>query len=394
MNALNSQLKDMNKLDKLFRQSFMKEPEHFYMAPSRINLIGEHLDYNGGKVLPASISRYLKAAVSKRDDRKLVFISSNIEGLKTFDMDDIKNDKANGWCNYPLGIFKMLMDAGHKLPYGLNIAYDSDIPMGSGLSSSAAMLDLTALIASNSYGLDLSNKEIALLAFKAETTFSGLKCGIMDQFAIALGKKDKALLLDCTSQEYEYIDSKIDDNYSLVVIVSNVAHDLVSSPYNTRVEECHKGLELLKNEYNINSLCELSVDNMINYEVIIDDDVIFRRVRHVISESDRVNKFINALKNNKVKELGRLLNASHDSLRYDYEVTGEYLDYIHDESLKLGAIGERMIGGGFAGSSIAIIKKDEFNNFSKELTKRYKDKFGIEPDIFLADIVDGIKVVK
>lgn len=382
----------MNKrLIELYKQTFHEAPSKYFMSPCRINLIGEHTDYNEGLALPAAISKYIHAVVGKRNDRKIYLKSLNKDGTIICDLDNISNKEENLWGNYPLGIFATLQKRGYKLPFGLNIIYSSNVPIASGLSSSASMLNLTAFIASTMYNITLKNEEIALLAHQSETEFNGLQCGIMDEFAIALGKKDKCILLDCATNNFSYEDVSF-KNLSLVVIVSNLRRSLIASPYNQRVRECQEGLRLLKPHFNISSLSELKVEDLPKCEELIKDEVVFKRVRHVVKENQRVRDFVKASKEGNVEQMCKLLNESHISLREDYEVTGEYLDYIHDISLKYGALAERMTGAGFGGSSIALIKKEDFDSFKENVTKDYFKKFKIKPSIFLADICDGLIV--
>lgn len=381
-----------DKLIQLYKQRFNKSPDKFFTSPCRINIIGEHTDYNGGLALPAAISRYICAVVGKRDDRKIFLKSLDKTKEILIDVDQIKNKKENYWCNYPLGIFKTLQNRGVDIPFGLNIIFDSNAPIASGLSSSAALLDLTGFIASTMYGLDLSNKDIALLAHQSETEFNGLQCGVMDEMAIALGKKDKCILLDCKTNDYQYIDLKIDRKIKLVVIVSNVKRQLVHSPYNTRVEECQEGLRLIKEHFNIESLSDINVSDLPMVRNIIKDDVIYKRVKHVVTENERVRQFVEAFKDHDSPKIISLINESHESLRDDYEVTGEYLDYIHELALKYGAFASRMTGAGFGGSSIAAIREKEFPTFKDSIMRDYYARFKIKPLVFIADISDGLTV--
>ena len=380
-----------NRLISLYKQTFHTQPEKYFMSPCRINLIGEHTDYNDGLALPAAISKYIHAVVGKRKDRKIYLKSLNKDGTIIADLDNISNKEENLWGNYPLGIFATLQKRGHKLPFGLNIIYSSNVPIASGLSSSASMLNLTAFIASTMYNIPLKNEEIALLAHQSETEFNGLQCGVMDEFAIALGKKDKCILLDCSDNSFTYEDISFKD-LDLVVIVSNVRRSLIASPYNQRVEECRKGLELLKNHFKISSLSDLNVSDLDKAKELINDETIYRRVRHVIKENQRVRDFVEAAHNGNTQEMCKLLNESHESLKNDYEVTGEYLDFLHDVSLKHGALAERMTGAGFGGSSIALIKKGQFEEFKEKVVCDYKKKFKFTPKLFLADICDGLIV--
>ena len=382
----------MNRLlIEVYKKTFHTLPSKFFMAPCRINLIGEHTDYNQGLALPAAISKYIEAVVGKRNDRKIYLKSLNKSKTVIVDLDKISNTPENDWGNYPLGIFATLAKRGYKLPFGLNIIYSSKVPIASGLSSSAALLDLTAFIATTMYGIDLKKDEIALLAHQSETEFNGLQCGIMDEFAIALGKKDKCILLDCATNKYDYKDISLGD-LSLVVIVSNLQRSLVASPYNQRVSECKEGLKILKKHFDISSLSDLKVSDLEKCEQLIDDKIVFKRVRHVVKENQRVRDFVEASKTNDFETMCKLLNESHISLKEDYEVTGEYLDYIHDISLKYGALAERMTGAGFGGSSIALIKKEDYEAFKENVTKDYFNHFGFKPSIFLAKICDGLIV--
>ena len=380
-----------NRLIEVYKKTFKTKPTKYFMAPCRINLIGEHTDYNEGLALPAAISKYIHAVVGIRKDRKIFLRSMNKLGDICVDLDNISNSPENSWGNYPLGIFATLQKRGYKLPFGLNIIYSSNVPIASGLSSSAAMLDLTAFIASVMYNIPLKNDEIALLAHQSETEFNGLQCGIMDEFAIALGKKDKCILLDCATNKFDYKDVSFKD-LSLIVIVSNLKRALIASPYNQRVAECKQGLELLKKDFNISSLSDLKVEDLVKCRKLIKDDTIYKRVKHVVTENQRVRDFVEASKNGDNDKMCKLLNESHISLTEDYEVTGEYLDYIHDISLKYGALAERMTGAGFGGSSIALIKKDDFGTFKESVSRDYFNKFRIKPLIFLADICDGLIV--
>ena len=375
-------------LEQAFYVAFGASPEYRYRAPARINLIGEHIDYNGGKVLPAAISCYIRALVSKRDDSIIAAYSTNTKSGFQANLATIKYDKANGWCNYVFGVFYTLRASGYRIPFGLNILINSEIPLGSGLSSSAALLDLVTYIANDIYNLGISLKNIAKLAQNVENHFCGLRCGIMDEASIALGLKDKCLLLDCAKFEYEYIDLDLGE-YTFVVMKTNVPRSLVSSKYNDRVDECEKGLKLIQQDFPVNNLCQLKTEDLFRVEKLINNNVVFRRVRHVVTESERVREFVLALRNKDVTTLGKIINASHKSLKEDYEVTGEYLDAIQEAALHAGAIGARMTGAGFGGCAIALIKSDDFMSFKQKVLEEYFQKTNIQAEIFNVDIVDG-----
>lgn len=375
-------------LEQLFFENFYTGSEFQYRAPARINLIGEHIDYNGGRVLPAAISCYITALVSRRDDTIVSAYSSNINTRHSCELNAIRYSREYDWANYVFGVFYTLRASGYRIPFGLNILIDSEIPLGSGLSSSAALLDLVTYICNDIYNLGISMKNIAKLAQNCENQFCGLKCGIMDEAAIALGLRNKCLLLDCAKFEYEYIDLNLGD-YTFVVMKTNKPRALVESKYNERVEECQKGLELINQEFNVANLCELKMEDLPEIEKLINDDVIYRRVRHVVSENDRVHQFVKALRLGNIELLGMLLDASHSSLKFDYDVTGTHLDTIVEAAKIAGAVGARMTGAGFGGCAIALIKKEEFKKFKEFVESYYYEKLGIEPEVFNVDIVDG-----
>jgi len=376
-----------------FKKIFKTNPELIFSCPSRINLIGEHTDYNGGFVLPCAISKRAYALVSKRNDQKICLASNEISNVVECELTNIKNEPLHDWANYPLGIFATLIMKGYNLDFGLNILYSSEIPLGSGLSSSAAILCLTGFALSNIYDLDLSYQQIADIAHLSETEFNGLKCGIMDEYAIALGNKNMAILLNCDKRSFDYIPVSFKP-YLLIVIVSNVKRELLKSPYNQRVIECNRALELLKPAFKISSLCELSINDLNLVNKILKDDILKRRVKHVVSENNRVKLFVKALKENNILLVSSLLNESQISLKDDYEVTGQYLDYLHDISLASGAIAERMTGAGFGGSAIALVKEENYEIFKERVISKYNQKFGFKPDIFIADICDSFEIIK
>ena len=375
-------------LEQEFFKAFGVYPEARYRAPARINLIGEHIDYNGGRVLPAAISCYIKALVSKRNDTTIAAYSINTGSGFVTDLNEIKYDVKNDWCNYVFGAFQILRNSGYRIPFGLNILINSEIPLGSGLSSSAALLVLINYIANDVYNLGISLKNMAKVSQNVENSFCGLKSGIMDEAAIALGLRNKCLLLDCAKYEYEYIDLDLGD-YTFVVMKTNVPRSLVSSKYNDRVAECQKGLDAIKTEFDIDNLCELSVEDLPRIRELIDDEVVYRRVRHVVTENARVHGFIKALRARNIQEMASLLLDSHKSLKDDYEVTGQYLDAIVESAMEAGAVGARMTGAGFGGCAIALIKKDIFPEFKQKVETRYLELTKIEPEIFNVDIVDG-----
>ncbi len=375
-------------IEESFLKYFGCAPSRVYRAPARINLIGEHLDYNGGTVLPAAISLYIDAAVSLRNDSKIKVYSLNTNNGFEVNLEEIKKDSKYEWANYVFGVFYILLREGYKIPKGLNILISSEIPLGSGLSSSAALLVLITHLTSEIFKLGLLPIEVVKVAKKVENNYLGLKSGIMDQASIALAKENCCLLLNCDKLEYKHIPLDLGD-YTFVVLKTNVPRSLVSSKYNERVEECQKGLELIQKKMNVNNLCEISVLKLERVRELISDDVIYSRVKHVITEQNRVYEFTKALEKKDISKLGELLNESHKSLKEDYEVSGQYLDAIQIAAIHAGAIGARMTGAGFGGCAIALIKKDSFTRFREEVLNEYFNLTKLHADVLEVDIVDG-----
>lgn len=371
-----------------FVKRFNDNPEYIFSAPSRINLIGEHIDYNGGKVFPCAISLYTKAFVSRRKDLNIRLYSENTKTEILADFNNLNYDKSLGWANYPLGIFYILKQKGYELKFGLNIFYSSNIPLGSGLSSSASILDLTTFICNYIYNLELDNLEIALIAHESEVNYNGLLCGIMDEAIIALGKKNNALLLDTNSLKYEYVPINL-NNASFVVLNTNVPRSLTESKYNERVAECNLALDIIKTKFNISNLCELKSSDLSKIMNLLNDKL-FRRVKHIILENERVELFTRVIKNNDLNILGIILNESHKSLKEDYEVTGKYLDLITSLARKY-AYGARMTGAGFSGCAIALVSNDKIEEMENYIKTEYKKLTSIDCDIYKIDIVDGPK---
>ena len=372
-----------------FITTFGSEPEFIFSAPARVNLIGEHIDYNGGHVLPCAISLYTEALVGKRKDENIRLYSENTKTTVIADLNHLEYDSNLGWANYPLGIFYILINKGYHLPFGLDIYYSSNIPLASGLSSSASILDLTAYICNNIYNLELDGKDIALIALDAERKYNGLNCGVMDQAIIAMAKRNTCLYLDTFRFQHRYIPLNLLD-YSIVVIKTNKPRVLTESKYNERVEECQKALSILKKYYIINNLCDLRSRDLPRIEKLLNNDLLFRRVRHCITEEERVNKFVLALEDNDITELGKLLNESHESLKNDYEVTGLHLDTIVDAARKV-AVGARMTGAGFSGCAIALVKTKKIPELTRVIAKDYKEKTGLDSECISINIVDGPK---
>lgn len=387
-NAL--ELQRVEELKNKFYELYNKKAEFNFIAPARINLIGEHIDYNGGHVLPACVSLYLTVFVSKREDNKIRLYSTSFDKLEEFDINNFKKSNNSSWTDYIKGAISVLNKHGANIDSGLDLLYDSSIPVGSSLSSSAALLDVTLYMMSSIFNLNISRKDIALFAKEVENNYLGLSCGIMDQAIIALGKENTAMLLDCAKFEYSYVPLDLND-YRFVILNTNRERKLTLSKYNERVNECNKGLSLIQNKYNVSNLCELNPSNLLDIKELINDELIYKRVKHVISEEDRVNRFASALSKGDIQLLGKILNESHESLKKLYEVSGFYLDTIVDEAMNAGAIGARMTGAGFSGCAIALIKKDIFNEFKSKVEENYYKKTNLKCDVMLVDIVGGVK---
>ncbi|WP_297992764.1 galactokinase [uncultured Clostridium sp.] len=364
-----------------------------FLSPGRVNLIGEHIDYNGGFVFPGALTVGIYAALSLRDDNKIRMRSKNVAGEVIFDLsEDLVYKKEDDWGNYPKGVVKALMDLGHEVP-GMDIVLYSNIPDGAGLSSSAALEVLMAYII-----LYLENKEqidrveVSKLCQKVENEFVGVNCGIMDQFAVAVGKKDHAILLDCDSLRYEYAPLSLGD-YSLVIMSTNKRRELADSKYNERRAECEKALEIINENKveKLSNLCEVTLDDI---ETFISDEIIKRRAIHVVTENERVKRSMEMLKDNDILGFGKLLTASHMSLENDYEVTGLHLDTLVHEALKIdGCIGARMTGAGFGGCAIALVNNSKVEEFKEKVSLAYENVTGITPSFYTSNIGEGTHVL-
>lgn len=365
-----------------------KEIKTFF-SPGRVNLIGEHIDYNGGFVFPAALTVGIYAALSLREDSLVRLRSKNIEGEVIIDLnEELSYKKEDNWGNYPKGVIKTLLDKGHNIS-GMDIVFYSNLPDGAGLSSSAALEVLTAYIMLYLEGEnDIDRVEVSKLCQWVENNFIGVNCGIMDQFAVALGKKDNAILLDCNSLYYEYVPLKLNE-YKLVIMNSNKRRELADSKYNERRGQCEEALILINSKIDnkINNLCEASLNDI---ETFIEDEIIKKRAIHVVTENQRVKKSMEMLKNNDVKAFGALMTGSHLSLENDYEVTGVHLDTLVHEALKIdGCIGARMTGAGFGGCAIALVHEEKVEEFKSKVSIAYEKVTNITPSFYTSDIGEG-----
>lgn len=374
-----------------FKRIFQREAEGVYFAPGRVNLIGEHTDYNGGHVFPCALTIGTYAAAAKNDDRTLRFYSMNFENLGVIEasLDELVKDPQKAWVNYPLGVLKMLIDAGYPVTNGWDIVFFGTIPNSSGLSSSASIEVLTAYTARELFGFSIDFITIAKLCQKSENEFNGVNCGIMDQFAIAMGKTDHAIFLDTADLSYEYAPIKL-ENAKIVIACSNKKRGLGDSKYNERRSECEAALSRLQTVKKIQSLGELSGEEFEQIRSVIGDPVKERRAKHAVYENERTIMAVKALQNNDIQEFGRLMTASHVSLRDDYEVTGMELDTLVDEALKQpGVIGSRMTGAGFGGCTVSIVETENVDTFIAEVGKSYLEKIGYSADFYVVDAGSG-----
>lgn len=362
-----------------------------YFAPGRVNLIGEHTDYNGGHVFPCALTIGTYGVARKREDNKLRFYSMNFEQLEIIEssLDDLKPYKEADWTNYPKGVMWAFGEKGMKVPQGMDILLNGNIPNGSGLSSSASVEVLTGYILRDLFGFEVSNQDLALIGQFSENKFNGVNCGIMDQFAIAMGKKDNAIFLDTANLEFTYAPIKL-EGAKIVISCSNKKRGLGDSKYNERRQECEDALASLQTVADIKSLGELDEETFEKNVSVIGDETKIRRARHAVYENQRTVKAVAALNANDVKLFGELMNASHDSLRDDYEVTGIELDTLVDEARKVeGVIGSRMTGAGFGGCTVSLVKDEAIDAFIAQVGENYKNKIGYAADFYVVSVGDG-----
>lgn len=375
-----------------FKELFGDEGEiGVYFAPGRVNMIGEHTDYNGGHVFPCALTIGTYGVARKREDKKLRFYSMNFEQLGVLEssVEDLKPEKEADWTNYPKGVMWAFGEKGMKVEQGMDLVLFGNIPNGSGLSSSASVEVLTGFILKDMFGFDVTNQDLALIGQFSENNFNGVNCGIMDQFAIAMGKKDNAIFLDTATLKYEYAPIKL-ENAKIVISCSNKKRGLGDSKYNERRSECETALAEIQQVVGIETLGDLTEELFEQYKTAIKDEVRRMRAKHAVYENQRTVKAVEALKNNDVKLFGELMNASHVSLRDDYEVTGIELDTLVEEAWKIdGVIGSRMTGAGFGGCTVSIVKDEAVDTFIKEVGAAYKEKIGYAADFYVVEIGDG-----
>ncbi len=380
-------------LKKAFNRQFGDGQLSEYFAPGRVNLIGEHIDYNGGLVFPCALSIGTYAVAKKNDTNTVRCASLNIDGIVNFDVENISYIKEDGWGNYVKGIIKYLKEAGKNIG-GFDVYYYGNIPNSSGLSSSASLEVLTATLALDLFDEQMERVELVKLCKRVENDFIGVNSGIMDQFAIEFGKENMAISLDCETLKYDYAHLDL-SGFKLVIANTNYKRGLADSKYNERRSECEKGLELIQKEIKVENLCKLNSSQLEVCKELIGDDTIFRRVRHVVTENERVKEALRSLNNGNLLNFGKLMNESHDSLREDYEVTGNALDTIVEEARKIdGVIGVRMTGAGFGGCSVALVDEAKVDEFVQKVGENYEKRTSLKAEFYVVTIGDGARKIK
>ena len=367
-----------------------------YFAPGRVNLIGEHTDYNGGHVFPCALTIGTYGAARKRNDRKIQFYSANQDrfGVYSVSLDEeLKPSDKAGWTNYPIGVVWAFEGRGMKLDTGFDMVIYGNIPNGSGLSSSASLEVLTGFILRDLYGFDVSNQDIALIGQYSENNFNGCNCGIMDQFAVAMGKEDNAIFLDTADLSFEYAPIKL-DGAKIVIANTNKKHKLTDSQYNARRSMCEEALAILQKTLDIKGLGDLSIEEFEAHKDVLTDPDMQRKAKHAVYENQRTIEAVKALKAGDLMHFGELMRQSHESLRDDYDVTGVELDTLAEEAWKIpGVIGSRMTGGGFGGCTVSIVKDEAVENFKKTVGENYLKKIGYEATFYTVEIGNGPEVI-
>ncbi len=380
-----------NKFIEIFGEKDINPREFF--APGRVNLIGEHTDYNGGNVFPCALSFGTYAVVRLRDDKKIKVYSQNFQNLGVIecDLDTLVYDEAHDWANYPKGVVKVFRDHGFKIDRGIEILFFGNIPNGAGLSSSASIELATSVILKSLFELKVDMIDMVKMSQEAENKFVGVNCGIMDQFAIGMGKESKAVLLDCNTLRYEYAPVELGDA-SIVISNTNSRRGLADSKYNERRTECERALSQLQKKLDVNSLGEISIEEFEANKNLIENETDRKRAKHAVYENQRTLEAFDELKAGNIARFGELMNESHISLRDDYEVTGDALDTLVELAWEAeGTIGSRMTGAGFGGCTVSIVKNENIDNFIKNVGEKYKEKIGLTAEFYIADIGDGAR---
>ena len=380
----------------IFSKTFnYEEGVRTFFSPGRVNLIGEHTDYNGGNVFPCAISFGTYGAISLRDDKVVRMYSGNFvdKGVISFNIDNLRNEKEHDWANYPKGVIEILRQNGYNVQQGFDMVVFGNIPNGAGLSSSASLELLMAVMINEIFKFNIDRVELVKFCQMSENDFIGVNCGIMDQFSIGMGQKNRAILLDCNTLIYKYSTVDLKDEV-IVIANTNKRRGLADSKYNERRRECEKALRELQGELKINSLGELTEEEFEKNKHLIKDEIRIKRAKHAVYENQRTLKAVNALEENDIVTFGKLMNESHSSLRDDYEVTGKELDTLVELALNHeGTIGSRMTGAGFGGCTVSIIKKDKVEDFINVVGQKYKEIIGYDADFYVANVGEGTREI-
>ncbi len=384
----------MSDIKRIFYEKFGREADSFYFSPGRVNIIGEHTDYNGGQVLPFCINLGIYAAVRFREDTNVLIYSDNFSnlGIIEFSLDNLDFRIERDFANYACGILREFGKRGFSIKSGFELAIYSDLPVGGGLSSSAAFLDLIGKIVIDRFGFDLSNTDLAWMSKTTENEYIGVSCGIMDQFIIANGKKGNAIRLHTDTMDYEYVPIPETD-FQFILINSNVTRKLTESKYNERQRETQAILRELQKHVPINNICDLAPEDYKIYERYLFGMNLKRRLLHLLNENHRVTETIFAIAENDYTSLGQLINESHESLKNLYQVSSEKLDELVDLGRKAGSLGSRMIGGGFGGSTLNVVLRQDIETFIQRFTEMYQKEYNQDPIIYLVEATDGVRKI-
>lgn len=381
---------------KMFNEVFGENDKlRVFFSPGRVNLIGEHTDYNGGNVFPCALSFGTYGAIALRDDKTVRMYSDNFKdlGIISFNIDQLVNDEKDDWANYPKGVIDVLRKHGYNIDCGFDMVVFGNIPNGAGLSSSASLELLMAVMANDLFKFNISRVDLVKYCQEAENQFVGVNCGIMDQFAIGMGKENSAILLDCNTLDYSYSKVNLDDKV-IIIANTNKRRGLADSKYNERRNECEIALQELQSKLNIHSLGELTEEEFENNKDLIKDEIRQKRAKHAVYENQRTIKAVRALEKSDIETFGKLMNDSHTSLRDCYKVTGKELDTLVELAWKhKGTVGSRMTGAGFGGCTVSIVERDLGEDFINTVGKEYKDIIGYDADFYVANIGDGTREI-
>ncbi|AIM16879.1 galactokinase [Bacillus sp. X1(2014)] len=387
---------NISPLNKTFLDLYGVLPKQAFFAPGRINLIGEHTDYNGGHVFPCAITYGTYAVVRKREDQLVRLYSENFpnKGIIEFQLNELDYDKDHDWANYPKGMIRYIIEAGYQIPNGFECVIKGNIPNGAGLSSSASIELLTGVLLDGLFQLGIPRLDLIKIGKRVENEFIGVNSGIMDQFAIGMGKEKAGILLDCQTLKYVYVPIQL-DHHKIIIMNTNKRRELADSKYNERRSECEEALRQLQQKLSIEALGQLSEQEFEDNKHLITNEVVRKRARHAVYENRRTIKALKELKAGNLVAFGQLMNQSHLSLRDDYEVTGIELDSLVVAAWQQpGVLGARMTGAGFGGCAIAIVANEEVENFIASVGAAYREKIGYEAEFYVANIGDGAKEIE